>query len=59
MKNNKKENYTSLDVAKLLNVEDRYLTILNEQETKENFIESELNKTEENFFNDGLVEMPK
>ena len=53
------KNYTSLDVAKLLGVEDQYLDILVENEIKENLIESELKKTEEDFFNSDWVEIPK
>jgi len=50
---------TPLDVAKVLGVEDQYLNVLTEHELKENHIKSELKKTEEGFFSDGFVELPK
>ena len=50
---------TPLDVAKVLGVENQYLNVLTEHELKENYIENELKKTEEGFFNDGFVELPK
>jgi len=59
MKTKIKEFVTPLDVAKLLNVEDQYLKLLTEQEKKENFIQSEIEKTEKDFFDNGYVELPK
>jgi hypothetical protein len=53
------EQVTPLDVAKVLGVENQYLNVLVEHELKENHIQNELEKTEEGFFNDGFVELPK
>lgn len=57
-KNNKKE-IAPIDIAKMLGVEDRYLNVLVEHEMKQNFIENELKKTEEDFFNGDFVDLPK
>ena len=59
MKNTfKLKTITALDVAKLLSVEDKYLEVLAKQELRDNFIQSELRKTEEDFFNSDFVELP-
>jgi len=53
------EQVTPMDVAKVLGVENQYLNVLVEHELKENHIQNEMKKTEEGFFNDGFVELPK
>lgn len=54
-----KEFVTPMDVAEKLGVKEQYLDALTEQELKQNFIGTELRKTQEDFFNSDFVEIPK
>lgn len=54
-----KEFVTQIEVAEKIGMKEQYLNILTEQEIKQNHIESELRKTEDDFFNSEFVEIPK
>lgn len=52
-----KKEITAMDVAKVLGVEDKFAKVLAEQ--KQQHIQEELKKTEEDFFNSNPVDIPK
>ena len=54
-----KKEITPMDVAKVLDVENKFLNVLVEEELKKIHIENELRKTEEDFFSSDPVELPK
>ena len=54
-----KKEITPTDIAKLLGVEERYLEVLEEQALRNQHIQEELKKTEEDFFNSDPVDIPK
>lgn len=47
----KREFVTPLDVARKLNVEDKYLSLLTESELEKNRIDEEIKKTMDDFLN--------
>jgi hypothetical protein len=49
---------TSLQVAKMLEMDDEYLSIITEQEIRDEHIKSEIEKTEKDFFDSDFVGIP-
>lgn len=54
-----KNRITPMNVAEVLEVKDKFLDVLTEQELKKEYIQKALKETEEHFFNSDPVEIPK